>query len=85
MIRSRLNLSQMNYYIPNINIWGQNVKVVHQIDQQVVTIDDQLKCLKYGGPIVVSGIYMQSLETTAITTADHSRKVWEVMLMMSSR
>ena len=32
-----------------------------------------------GGPTsaIVSEIYMQSLETTAITTADHSPKVWE--------
>ena len=32
-----------------------------------------------GGPIsaIVSQIYMQPLETTAITTADHPPKVWE--------
>ena len=32
-----------------------------------------------GGPTlaIVSEIYMQSLETTAITTADHAPKVWE--------
>ena len=32
-----------------------------------------------GGPTsaIVSEIYMQSLETTAITTADHPPKVWE--------
>ena len=32
-----------------------------------------------GGPTSanVSEIYMQSLETTAITTADHPSKVWE--------
>ena len=28
-------------------------------------------------PAIVSEIYMQSLETTAITTADHPPKVWE--------
>ena len=32
-----------------------------------------------GGPTsaIVSEIYMQSLETTAITTADHPPKIWE--------
>ena len=32
-----------------------------------------------GGPTsaIVSEIYMQSLETTAITTAEHPPKVWE--------
>ena len=32
-----------------------------------------------GGPTsaIVSEIYMQSLETTAVTTADHPPKVWE--------
>ena len=32
-----------------------------------------------GGPTsaIISEIYMQSLETTAITTADHPPKVWE--------
>ena len=32
-----------------------------------------------GGPTlaIVSEIYMQSLETTSITTADHAPKVWE--------
>ena len=50
--------------------------------RQILDLFDILLCTTYfkfneDRAAIVSEIYMQSLEITAITTADHSPKVWE--------